>query len=84
MPRAVFFRALELLSHCLRGDSVQAERSRGGFIEPAMLLAKTLRLLASATFHNQMMQFCAGRSTVSDIFYSTLDAKLSNIKLSQT
>jgi hypothetical protein len=75
MPRQAFHSLLATLQVDLLRDSVRAARSSGGVIEPAVRLGITLRVLSDTkSYLNLMMLFRIGRSTVFDIFHSTIDA----------
>jgi hypothetical protein len=74
MPRHAFHSLLATLQVDLLRDSVQAARSSGGVIEPAVRLGITLRVLSGSSYLDLMMLFRIGRSTVFDIFHSTIDA----------
>ncbi len=56
----------------LGSNELQARRSSGGAIEPAIRLGVTLRMLAGGMHHDQMISWCIGRSTVYNIFKDTI------------
>ena len=81
MPRRVFYRLLDRIHESLKRDAVQAFRSSGGLIDPAVRLAIALRLLAGGSVHDLMMIFSVGRSTVYEILLSSVDTIVSSIPM---
>jgi hypothetical protein len=74
MPRQAFNDLLNIIEVDLIRDAVQAARSSGGVIEPAVRLGITLRILSGSSYLDLMMLFRIGRSTVFVVFHSTIDA----------
>jgi hypothetical protein len=74
MPRQAFNDLLNIIEVDLIRDAVQAARSSGGVIEPAVHLGITLRILSGSSYLDFMMLFRIGRSTVFVVFHSTIDA----------
>ena len=81
VSKTSFQRLLNALSLALDRDVNQARRSSGGEVESAVRLAVTLRMLAGGSYHDQMLSFNLGRSTVFQIFHDTISAIVKTLKM---
>ncbi len=74
MERRAFYKLL----CCIRGDlernDVQARRSSSRVTSPELRLAVCLRILSGASFLDCMLSFGIAKSTVYDVFHSTVRA----------
>jgi hypothetical protein len=77
------FGQLHILLHGdLFKDDEMARRSSGGRVEPGVRLGLTLRILAGASYHDLMMLFHLGRSTIFGICFRTVPAITKRLRLS--
>jgi hypothetical protein len=74
MPREAFYNLLAILRGDLERQLAAAAKSSGGRVEPASRLAIFLRILGGASYLDMQLVFGVGRSTVFQVFYSTLRA----------
>jgi DDE superfamily endonuclease/Villin headpiece domain len=74
MPREAFYNLLAILRGDLERQLAAATKSSGGRVEPASRLAILLRILGGASYLDMQLVFGVGRSTVFQVFHSTLRA----------
>jgi DDE superfamily endonuclease len=65
---------IQSLGSLLQRDSLQGIRSSGGYIEPSIRLAVTIRMLAGVSYLDVMLAFRIAKSTVYSVMQETTEA----------
>lgn len=81
MSRGTFERMILSLGPLLQRDALQGIRSSGGFVEPYIRLAVTIRMLAGASYLDVMLAFRIAKSTVYCLMHETIEAMCERWKL---
>eukprot|EP00171_Calliarthron_tuberculosum_P016115 IDg16115t1 len=72
MPHHVFFALLSVLDDDLERDDGQARRYSGSRVEPAVRLSVTLRLLASSSYLNLVINYNISPFIICDVFHDIM------------